>query len=115
MAHFAELDDNNKVLRVLVVADEFEADGENWCANIFGGRWKQTSYNNNIRYNYAGIGSTYDEEHDAFYDVSPYPSWVLDENFRWKAPIDYPDDGKNYYWNEETVQWLEFLEENEVE
>jgi hypothetical protein len=115
MAHFAELDNNNKVIRVLVVADEFEADGENWCSNLFGGRWKQTSYNNRIRYNYAGVGSTYDEEHDAFYCVSPYASWVLDERFQWKPPIDYPDDGKVYFWNEDIIQWQELLDENEVE
>ena len=66
MAHFAELDDNNIVLRVLVIADEYETDGENYCANLFGGRWKQTSYNNNIRGQYAGIGYKYDSKNDVF-------------------------------------------------
>lgn len=66
MAHFAELDDNNIVIRVLVIADEYEADGENYCANLFGGRWKQTSYNNSIRGQYAGIGYSYDSENDVF-------------------------------------------------
>ena len=78
MAHFAELDENNIVLRVVVVADEHEADGENWCADFFGGgNWKQTSYNANIRYNYAGVEFTYDPVADAFYAPQPFPSGRL--------------------------------------
>lgn len=69
MAHFAELDENNKVLRVIVVPDEVESIGEQWCSGIFGGNWKQTSYNANIRGKYAGIGDTYDPVNDIF--VSP--------------------------------------------
>ena len=105
MAHFAELDDNNIVLRVIVVSNDNEADGENWCKNLLGGRWKQTSYNNNIRKNYAAIGFTYDESRDAFIPPQSYPSWILDESTcSWKAPVDYPSDGKQYKW-EESLIW----------
>lgn len=106
MAHFAELDDNNIVLRVIVVSNDNEADGENWCKNLLGGNWKQTSYNNNIRKNYAGIGFTYDESKDAFIPPQPYTSWVLDESTcQWKPPVDYPSDGKDYTWKEGT-SWV---------
>lgn len=107
MAHFAELDQNNIVIRVCVVANEYESDGENWCKNFWGGTWKQTSYNNNIRYNYAGIGYTYDASADAFYAPQPYNSWSLDENYIWQPPIARPSDGKFYNWDEENTQWVE--------
>ena len=92
MAHFAELDSNNVVLRVIVVSDDNEADGENWCKNLFGGvAWKQTSYNRNIRRNFAGIGFTYDASKDAFIPPQPYPSWVfVEDTLSWKPPLDYP-------------------------
>lgn len=107
MAHFAELDENNIVLRVCVVSDEHEADGENWCANFWGGTWKQTSYNSNIRYNYAGVGDTYDPVADAFYAPQPYPSWSLDAGYKWQAPTPMPTDGKMYQWDEDTLSWIE--------
>lgn len=110
MAHFAELDENNIVLRVCVVNDEYEADGENWCKNFWGGTWKQTSYNNNIRYNFAGIGFTYDPVKDAFYGPQPYSSWVLDEKCIWQAPVEYPSDGvygdRKYEWFEPMKKWV---------
>ena len=105
MAHFAELDENNIVLRVIRVDDEHEADGENWCNTLLGGRWKQTSYNNNIRHNYAGVGYVYDLENDAFYTPRMYASWSLDENFRWQPPIPSPDDNKVYNWDEANLKW----------
>jgi hypothetical protein len=105
MAHFAELDENNIVLRVIVVDDAHEADGENWCNNFAGGRWKQTSYNNNIRYNYAGIGYFYDADADAFYEPQLYPSWSLDEAYIWQPPTPHPDDGKDYWWDEDNLEW----------
>lgn len=106
MAHFAELDNNNIVLRVIVVPDESEADGENWCTNLFGGTWKQTSYNATIRKNYAGIGFTYDPALDAFIPPQPFPSWSLNtETCNWDSPQPYPDDGQLYFWNEETKSW----------
>jgi|TARA_R110000737_G_scaffold190536_2_gene212215 hypothetical protein len=107
MAHFAELDENNIVLRVVVVDDEHEADGENWCANFFGGgNWKQTSYNNRIRYNYAGIDYTFDPVADAFYGPQPYPSWVLDAAYLWQSPVPYPDDDGLYEWDEAQLNWV---------
>tara|TARA_Y100000994_G_scaffold74921_1_gene61699 strand:- start:125 stop:457 length:333 start_codon:yes stop_codon:yes gene_type:complete len=108
MAHFAELDSNKTVLRVIVVSDANEADGEHWCKNLFGGNWKQTSYNNNIRKNYAGIGFTYDESKDAFIPPQPYPSWILvEDTCQWKPPVDYPNDDKLYDWDESTKSWKE--------
>jgi hypothetical protein len=105
MAHFAELDENNIVLRVIRVDDAHEADGENWCNNFAGGRWKQTSYNNNIRYNFAGIGHRYDADADAFYAPQPYPSWALDDAYIWQPPTPHPDDGKDYFWDEVNLTW----------
>ena len=110
MAHFAELDENNIVLRVIRVDDAHEADGENWCNNFAGGVWKQTSYNNNIRYNYAGIGYFYDESADAFYALQPYPSWSLDDAYIWQAPTPHPDDGEDYFWDEANVKWSVMVE-----
>ena len=106
MAHFAELDDSNVVLRVIVVANEHEADGENWCAKLLGGRWKQTSYTARIRKNYAGVGFSYDAARDAFLPAQPFPSWLLDEETcRWQPPSPYPSDGLRYSWDEETQTW----------
>jgi hypothetical protein len=106
MAHFAEIDENNKVVRVLVVPNNEEHRGQDYLANdlCLGGTWIQTSYNNNIRYNFAGIGYTYDEVADAFIAPKPYPSWVLDNNFDWQAPTPKPD-GLNWVWNEENLEW----------
>lgn len=102
MAHFAEIDENNVVIRVIRVPDEVESVGSQWCQNLLGGNWVQTSYNNSIRKNYAGIGYTYDSERDAFIPPKPFLSWVLDEETcQWQAPIPLPDDGKKYKWSEE--------------
>ena len=101
MAHFAELDNDNIVKRVIVVSNDNEADGENWCKNLLGGDWKQTSYNANIRKNFASKGYTYDAARDAFIAPQPFASWVLDETTcQWKAPVDIPSDGKIYKWKE---------------
>ena len=116
MAHFAELDSNNVVLRVIVVANKDTADangnevesiGVAFCQKLFGGNWKQTSYNGNFRKNYAGIGYTYDANLDAFVAPQPYPSWVLDADAQWQAPVPYPTDGKMYAWDEGTLSWVE--------
>lgn len=115
MAHFAELDENNIVQRVIVVDNAHEADGETYCATLLGGRWKQTSYNTlagvhrlggtPFRKNYAGIGYTYDVVRDAFIPPQPFPSWTLNEDTCWwDAPIPMPTDGR-YRWNEETHGW----------
>ena len=105
MAHFAELDTDKTVLQVIVVSNDNEADGENWCNNLLGGDWKQTSYNANIRKNFAAIGYTYDAAKDAFIPPQPFSSWILDEStYQWKPPVDYPSDGKTYKW-EESLTW----------
>jgi len=107
MAHFAQLDDNNSVLHVMVVSNEHEPNGEQWCHEFAGGRWKQTSYNGNIRKNFAGIGYTYDEQRDAFIPPRPFPSWTLNEDTcRWESPNPKPDNQYQYRWSELLVQWI---------
>ena len=107
MAHFAQIDDSNIVTQVIVVADEFESFGGEWCNSLLGGTWVQTSYNNNIRKQYAGIGFTYDEEADVFIAPQPYPSWSLDENHDWQAPSPKPAGDKLYTWDEDNLEWKE--------
>lgn len=116
MAHFAEIDSNNIVLRVIVVHNnelldngvESEAKGIAFCQSLFGGNWKQTSYNGNMRKNFAGQGYKYDAERDAFIPPQPYNSWVLNESTcMWEPLTAYPNDGKLYTWNEETTSWVE--------
>ena len=107
MAHFAQLDDNNQVLQVIVVADEHEANGEQWCHEFAGGRWKQTSYTARIRKNYAGVGYTYDESRDAFIAPKPYTSWTLNEDTcQWQAPNPKPDNEYRYRWSELLTKWI---------
>lgn len=108
MAHFAEIDENGVVLRVLVVPDAQENRGHDFLANDLGlgGTWVQTSYNARIRKNYAGIGMTYDATRDAFIPEQPFASWVLNEDTcQWEAPVAYPTDGVMYIWNEELTDW----------
>ena len=107
MAHFAQVDENNVVTQVLVVPDEQEHRGQDFLAVDLGlgGRWIQTSYNNRIRKQYAGIGYTFDEAADVFVAPQPFPSWSLDENHDWQAPKPRPEDGLVYFWNEETQDW----------
>jgi len=123
MAHFAQLDENNVVTQVIVVSNnelldasgqEREEMGIGFCQRLFGGNWKQTSYNHNFRKRYAGIGYTYNAELDAFVPPKPFASWVLDtEEANWKAPVDMPADAgqgdppKTYRWDEETTSWVE--------
>lgn len=115
MAHFAEIDENNIVLRVVVIDDsdcaggdypESETIGAHFCNKLFGGTWKQTSYNSNFRKNYAGIGHIYNSEKDMFVAPQPYPSWILNDEGDWEAPISYPDDGDMYIWDEDTLSWV---------
>lgn len=107
MAHFAEIDENGIVKQVLVVPDAEEHRGQDFLANDLklGGTWIQTSYNNKIRKQYAGIGFKYDADADVFIAPQPFPSWTLDENHDWKAPVEYPTDGLMYQWNEEKKDW----------
>lgn len=116
MAHFAEIGLNNTVLRVIVVSNddckdqfgnESEVIGAKFCNDLFGGVWLQTSYNGNIRKNYAGIGFTYDSTLDAFISPKPFESWILDESTcRWKAPVEMPTEGP-WQWDESTTSWVE--------
>jgi hypothetical protein len=118
MAHFAELDENNIVKQVIVVANnellldgvESETRGVIFCKSLFGEdtKWKQTSYNGTIRKNYAGIGYAYDTNRDAFIPPKSFDSWLLNEDTcLWDAPVAYPTDGKFYYWDEPTLSWIE--------
>jgi hypothetical protein len=108
MAHFAEIDQSNTVVRVVVVPDDQEHRGQEFLANDLnlGGTWIQTSYNNKIRKNYAGIGMIYDTTLDAFIDPQPYPSWILDtETCKWNPPKEKPSSDGLYQWNEEKLDW----------
>jgi len=121
MAHFAEIDENNIVTRVLVVGDDQENRGQEFLANDLGlgGTWKKTSYNTAggvhsnggtpFRKNYAGIGFTFDEARDAFIPPKPFNSWNLNEDTcLWEAPIPMPvEEGKIFTWNEDTTSWDE--------
>jgi len=118
MAHFAQLDDNNIVTQVIVVSNddikdsegnESELTGIAFCKSLLGANtiWKQTSYNNSIRKNYAGIGFTYDATLDAFIAPKPFNSWILNETTcLWEAPYAYRNDGNVYAWDEETTSWV---------
>jgi hypothetical protein len=118
MAHFAKLNSENIVERVESVVNEVLKDsngieqeqlGINFLKSLYGQdtNWKQTSYNNNIRKNYAGIGYTYDSNRDAFIPLKPFNSWILNEStYNWEAPVAYPQDGNKYTWNEETLNWI---------
>ncbi len=115
MAHYAEIDSDNIVLRVIVIdnKDEMASDGTpdesigaTFCQNLLGGNWLKTSYNGNIRKHYAGIGYKYNQELDAFTAPQPYPSWTLDTiTANWTPPIPMPIDEKRYIWNETTQSW----------
>lgn len=111
MSHWAEIDENNIVLRVLVGNNSEPDEGEAFM-NSLGGTWVKTSYNGTIRKNYAGIGFSYDSDRDAFIAPKPFDSWLLDEETcRWEAPVPYPTDGSEYRWNEELTQWQEIVNE----
>ena len=121
MAHFAEIGLNNVVKRVIVVhnnelletTNEVEQNGIDFCESLFGGTWLQTSYNGNIRKNFAGAGFTYDSGRDAFIPPQPYASWVINETTcLWEAPVAMPDltqaqiDAGSYYtWDESATNW----------
>ena len=117
MAHFAELNQNNEVLRVVVVDNRDTSDasgverehiGQAHLEKILGGVWRQTSYNATMRKNYAGVGYTYDSQRDAFIPPKPFNSWILNETTcQWQAPVTMPQDGKMYAWNEQTTSWQE--------
>jgi len=111
MAHFAKLGIGNRVEKVEVISNDIattEQAGIDFLNNLYNTRdvWKQTSYNNNIRKNFAGIGFKYDEGRDAFIAPKPYESWILnEETCIWESPVEKPEG--NYVWNESTQQWDE--------
>lgn len=118
MAHFAQIDENNIVIQVIVINNEilldtdnneYEVKGIDFCESLYGHRnWVQTSYNGNMRYNYAGIGYIFDEVNDAFYAPQPFASWSLNEDYIWEAPEPYPEDAsaeKIYEWDENNLTW----------
>ena len=111
MASFAKLGTGNIVETVVVVSNDIattEQAGVDFLNNLYNTRdvWKQTSYDGNIRKNFAAIGYTYDQSRDAFIAPKPYESWVLNEDTcRWEAPVVKPDDDQNYRWNEQDQQW----------
>jgi len=120
MAHFAQIDENNIVTTVIVIDNKDILDSDNneseeigiaFCNELLGGVWKQTSYNSTFRYNYAGIGHTYDEVKDAFIAPQPFPSWNLNANCQWEAPVEYPLDGGKYSWDEDIIDWVEINKE----
>jgi hypothetical protein len=125
MAHFAELNNSNEVLRVIVISNddvnanggELSSEAETFVASIVphsdsGTAWKQTSYNNNFRKHYAGIGHTYDASKDKFISPQPYPSWSLDSNDDWVAPVTHPtiteieSEPVLINWDEDNQKWL---------
>lgn len=119
MAHFAKLDESNMVIDIVVVNNDVldplneERSGIVFLTELFSGytNWKQASYNLNFRKNYPGVGYFYDQDRDAFIPPKPFPSWVInEETCNWKPPIEYPNDGKIYLWNEENIEWVEYIE-----
>ena len=125
MGYWAKISDDNSVAEVLVANDDMG----DWLHDTLGGVWVQTSYNTRggvhytngepsedqtkaLRFNYAGIGFTYDEARDAFIPPKPFESWVLDEaTCLWEAPIPYPEDGESYTWDESLGDWVEVINE----
>jgi len=95
--YFAEINDNNIVTQVIVAGQSF--------VDSLGGKWVETAMDGSIRANYAGIGYTYDAAKDAFIAPQPFPSWTLDDTFKWQAPTPYPTDGVMYQWNEDKKDW----------
>jgi hypothetical protein len=108
MAHFAEIDENNVVVRVLTIDNSLEHRGADFLSNDLGlgGTWIQTSYNDNFRKQFAGIDFTYDPVNDLFIQPQPYLSWSLDDNFDWQPPTPMPTTGK-FYWSEKDLEWVE--------
>ena len=104
MSHFAEIDSNGIVKRVIVAEQDFINSGV--VGDSF--NWVQTSYNGNFRKNYASKGYTYDKTKDAFIPPKPFASWLLDDDTcQWKAPSVYPNDSKMYQWDEDSTEWKE--------
>lgn len=116
MAHWAEVDENNTVLRVVTTSNDDTNEGYDWLVENLSGTWIKTSYNTcggehleggtPFRKNFAAIGYVYDADRDAFIPPKKYESWTLnEETCLWEPPVDYPEDGQRYLWNEGTQSW----------
>ena len=106
MSHFAKIDNNNIVTQVIVAEQDFINSGAVGDSFL----WIQTSYHGNFRGKYAGIGFTYDKVNEVFIPPQPFPSWTIDVDFIWNAPVAYPTDDKKYTWGEDTTSWVEVTE-----
>ena len=106
MAHYAQI--NNNIVQSVLVTDNNWTDQEaqDWLAANVGGTWVQTSFNNNIRKQFAGVGMTYDVVKDKFISPQPYASWALDVNDDWQSPTPVPAEGM-WQWDEDTLAWVE--------
>jgi hypothetical protein len=124
MSHFAEINSENKVVKVIVGNNSHPDEGLSLIKNTLGGNWVKTSYNTKaeehmlggtpLRKNFAAVGYTYDVERDAFIAPKTYESWILDEDTcTWKPPVEYPNDNKNYKWDETSTSWVEAQEPTE--
>jgi len=122
MAHFAEIDENKIVTRVVVTDNNAPEEGYLWLVTRLGGTWIKTSYNTHagehktgstpLRKNFAGIGYSYDPDRDAFIPPQPYASWILNEDTcLWESPVPYPTDGADYEWDEDSFSWVEVASE----
>ena len=113
MAHFAEIR-NGTVEQVIVVHNnellvngvETESKGRQFCHDLLGGEWVQTSYNGNMRKQFAGVGYTYDDDADVFIAPQPFASWSLDDDYDWQPPTPVPSAGGDYRWSEEELEWV---------
>lgn len=112
MAHFAQIIDGivtNVIVvhnnELLVDGSENEQKGKDFCFGLFGGEWIQTSYNSNIRKQYAGVGFSYDPVRDEFISLKPFPSWILDDKNDWQSPVARPSSDGLWSWNEDTQEW----------
>jgi len=107
MAHFAKIE-NDKVVEIIVISNDFESDAQNYIHDVLklDGEWIQTSYNNNFRNKFAGIGDSYDRAKDIFIPKKPFDSWLLVDDREWVAPIAYPDTDKHHIWNESSKTWI---------
>jgi hypothetical protein len=122
MKYFAEIDENNMVINIILVNDEdcldenekeSEVVGAEFCKNLLGGVWKQTYYDANFRKNFAGIGYTYDEKLDAFIPPQLYSKWILnEETAQWESPIPPPDNENPYFWNDEKGSWENWFDQS---
>ena len=118
MSHWAELNEKNEVIRI-TVGDNNDPNGDEgyqWLLDNLGGTWIKCSYNATIRNKYPALGDLYSEQHDAFIEPQPFASWTLNDlTLQWDAPVNHPNDGKAYGWDEENLEWIESDRSNSEE